>query len=213
VVSEGGAGGMTASVARGAFRFASGHTTRAPSRTAITTPVASIGVRGTIVEGVVGPDALAVLAQTPGVPVFGGDPETMLLVVLRGPAGDARSFDTPGEIDIEGQSGTITINEPGQAMLVTSEGLFGPFYLPDSVSEALAGLLLPLPDTAEDAGGEEAGEPVAIAADDSGGGGGEEGSAFAGASSAADGIEPVMPPDADPADPDFPYYPPTGGNP
>ena len=52
------AGGASASVARGAFRFVSGRGGARPG--AVRTPVSSIGVRGTVVEAVVGPDALSV---------------------------------------------------------------------------------------------------------------------------------------------------------
>ncbi len=48
VVSEN--GGSAVSVARGAFRFVSGRTARSSSREAISTPVGSIGVRGTILD-------------------------------------------------------------------------------------------------------------------------------------------------------------------
>src|SRR3569833_4573823 len=52
---------MAASVAKGAFRFMSGKPDRAGT-TSINTPIASIGVRGTIVEGVVGSAAAAIAA-------------------------------------------------------------------------------------------------------------------------------------------------------
>ena len=55
-----GTGDVAASVAKGAFRFMSGRTlSRTGGSAAVTTPVASIGVRGTILEGVVGEDAIA----------------------------------------------------------------------------------------------------------------------------------------------------------
>lgn len=135
--------GSGASVARGAFRFASGRTTRGSSSQAVTTPVASIGVRGTIVDGVVGPEARAILSQQPGAPGFTGDDETALLVVLRGPSGDAHTFDTPGGIDVEGGGKSISLETPGQALIVTNEGAFGPFFLSDEASDALVLLLVP----------------------------------------------------------------------
>lgn len=202
-------GGVSASVAKGAFRFASGKTSRGPSRQAITTPVASIGVRGTIVEGLVGPDALALLQQQPGVPPFTGDPETMLFVVLRGPSGSADSFDTPGAIDVERDGRTITLDRPGLALIVTDAGTFGPFELPDEIAVQLVALLLPPPNSPDDAGP-----------------GGEQDPAYVASGDAADGPDGLPPPDAgddfEPtpdvrdgagADGDFPLFPPVSPSP
>ena len=55
---------MSASVAKGAFRFMSGRPSRGGNST-IATPVASIGIRGTIVDGVVGADAIAIAGAIP----------------------------------------------------------------------------------------------------------------------------------------------------
>lgn len=164
VVSEN--GGSAVSVARGAFRFVSGRTSRSASREAISTPVGSIGVRGTIVEGVVGPEILDRLRAQPDIPPFTGDAETMLLVVLRGPAGDARTFDTPGAVDIERNGVTVSLDRPGLALLVSSDGVFGPFFLPDDISSALGDLLTPTPDGVPDPGGEEIETAAAVSADD-----------------------------------------------
>lgn len=164
VVSAGGGGAVT--VARGAFRFVSGRNTRSSSRNAISTPVASIGVRGTVVEGLVGPELLEILRSHPGVPAFTGDPETMLLVVLRGPSGRAETLDTPGAIDVVREGVTVELSRPGQALLVTSDGVFGPFFLPDEVSAALANQLSPAPSNVTDPGGDQTEFSAGIAADD-----------------------------------------------
>ncbi len=204
VVAEQGAGGVTASVARGAFRFASGRATRGPSRQAITTPVASIGVRGTIVEGLVGPDVLVMLRGQPGVPAFTGDEETLVLVVLRGPGGGADGFDTPGEVDVEREGVTVRLDQPGMAALATSDGLFGPFFLSDSISAALVAMLLPLPDSGTDSGvGEGAFLSAVVAADDSG----WLDDALT-SLRPLDGFEPPFTPGDDRNDPDFPFFPP-----
>jgi hypothetical protein len=76
---------VAASVAQGAFRFMSGHSLSGFGHNAITTPVATIGVRGTIVEGVVGGDALKVLTQQGGLPPFNGNPSSVTLILLGGP--------------------------------------------------------------------------------------------------------------------------------
>ncbi|MEY2884980.1 MAG: hypothetical protein RL490_2704, partial [Pseudomonadota bacterium] len=56
-----GASDVAASVARGAFRFMSGRSLgrAGGGSAAVRTPVASIGVRGTIIEGAVGEEAVA----------------------------------------------------------------------------------------------------------------------------------------------------------
>ena len=162
VVGSGGG----ASVARGAFRFASGRTTRGSSSQTVNTPVASIGVRGTIVDGVVGPEVRAILNGQAGVPNFGGDDETAVLVVLRGPAGDARTFDTPGGIDVEGGGRTVVIDTPGQALIITDQGVFGPFFLPDDASDRIAGLLVPSPGNVPDVGDSQGEFGAAIGSDD-----------------------------------------------
>ncbi len=199
VVSEN--GGSAVSVARGAFRFVSGRTARSSSREAISTPVASIGVRGTIVEGVVGPDILAILRAQPDVPPFTGNEETMLLVVLRGPAGDARTFDTPGAVDIERNGVTVSLERPGQALLVSSDGVFGPFFLPEDISAALGDLLSPTPDPGADPGGTEIEIAAAVQADDT--------SVFAESLPPFDPADDYEPLPMEDGQGGFPFFPPT----
>lgn len=148
--TERGAGGASASVARGAFRFVSGR--GSSPRSALRTPVASIGVRGTIVETVVGPDALFVLEAQPGVPPFSGSPDEASLIVLRGPGPRGRGFDTPGAIDVTGGGTTWTLETPGLAMFVWEGGSFGPFLLSDEASSRLNSLLRAAPTANVDTG-------------------------------------------------------------
>lgn len=145
-----GAGGASASVARGAFRFVSGR--GGPRAGAVRTPVASIGVRGTIVETVVGPDALAVLAGHPGLPPFTGSPDDATLIVLRGPGPRGAGLDTPGAIDVTGGDTTYTLERPGMAMFVWEGGTFGPFELSDEASARLSSLLRSAPTSNMDSG-------------------------------------------------------------
>ncbi len=145
-----GAGGASASVARGAFRFVSG---RGGARAgAVRTPVASIGVRGTVVETVVGPDALAVLQGHPGLPPFSGSPDDATLIVLRGPGPRGRGLDTPGAIDVTSGDSTYTLERPGMAMFVWAGGTFGPFELSDEASARLSRLLRAAPTADTDSG-------------------------------------------------------------
>lgn len=138
-----GAGGASASVARGAFRFVSG---RGGARSgAVRTPVSSIGVRGTVVEAVVGPDALFVLEGHPGLPAFSGSPDDATLIVLRGPGPRGRGFDTPGAIDVTSGGSAFTLERPGLAMFAWAGGTFGPFELSDEASARLSALLRAAP--------------------------------------------------------------------
>ncbi len=133
------AGGASASVARGAFRFVSG---RGGARSgAVRTPVASIGVRGTVVETVVGPDALAVLDGEAGLPPFSGSPDDATLIVLRGPGPQGSGFDTPGAINVTHGDTVHTLERPGLAIFAWSGGTFGPFELSDQASARLSALL------------------------------------------------------------------------
>lgn len=168
------------SVARGAFRFASGSTSRSASNRAVNTPVASIGVRGTIVEGLVGPEVLEFLSAPADdgstsieYVLFGvnhientGIRVNDLLVVLRGPAGDGGGFDTPGGIDVQSGDKTVTLDRPGQALLVTPEGVFGPIFLSDAASRRLTGMLVPLPENVPDPGDSQGEFGAAIGSDD-----------------------------------------------
>ncbi len=134
-----GAGGASASVARGAFRFVSG---RSGARAgAVRTPVASIGVRGTVVETVVGPDALFVLDGHPGLPPISGSPDDASLIVLRGPGPRGAGLDTPGAIDVNSGDSNWTLERPGMALVVWAGGAYGPFQLSDEASARLGSLL------------------------------------------------------------------------
>lgn len=144
------AGGASASVARGAFRFVSGRGGARPG--AVRTPVSSIGVRGTVVEAVVGPDALSVLAGHPGLPAFSGSPDDATLIVLRGPGPRGAGFDTPGAIDVTSGDTTFTLERPGLAMFAWAGGTFGPFELSDEASSRLSALLRAAPTSNSDSG-------------------------------------------------------------
>lgn len=132
---------IAASVARGAFRFMSGRLTGGAGKSAIRTPVATIGVRGTIVEGVVGPDVLNVLSGEAGVP-FTGNPDDAVLILLNGPGRGANTFDKPGAIDVTGDNGTTSIEHGGVAIVFfPGQPLFGPFQLSDDAFARLEALL------------------------------------------------------------------------
>jgi hypothetical protein len=155
---------VAASVTKGAFRFMSGKT-QPNARKTINTPVASIGVRGTIVEGVVGPDAVDVLNGQPGLPAFTGNPDEAALVVLRGPSRKTSGFDTPGLVDVTAGGVTTPLEHPGQAAVVFGGAVFGPFELSDSAFDRLNSLLRTTPVGPGDSQGGDLGSAAVAAGD------------------------------------------------
>jgi hypothetical protein len=137
------ASAVGAEVARGSFRFMSGRPTRAtPGGTAIRTPAAAIGVRGTIVEGVVGEDAINIARFESGVPgVTGADPESASLILLRGPGGGPG--EPAGAIDVTAGGVTMPVESVGYAVFVPATGQppVGPFLISDHGLAELATLL------------------------------------------------------------------------
>ncbi|MES2441508.1 MAG: FecR family protein [Pseudomonadota bacterium] len=136
---------MGATVTRGAFRFMSGRRTTGGSST-INTPVAAIGVRGTIVEGVVGEDAALIVANERGIPLnLRADPETASLIVLRGPGGRTQGNVSPGAIDVVAGGRTVTADRPMLAIYVPYAGAppVGPFTLSNAGLMQLQAVLFP----------------------------------------------------------------------
>ncbi len=132
------------SVAKGAFRFMSGKPTHAnPGQSSIRTPTASIGIRGTIVEGVVGEDAIGIAGREAGVPsVSGADPATASLILLRGPGAGAQG-ESAGAIDVTANGMTVAVERSGYAVFVPgpNQAPIGPFLLSDEGLARLAALL------------------------------------------------------------------------
>lgn len=133
---------VAASVAKGSFRFMSGPTLSGQGRNVVTTPVGSIGVRGTVFEGVVGQDVLAVLAGQGGLPPQSGDPDLATLVVLRGPGLGNTGLDRVGAIDVTANGVTVALTQPGQAALIWPGHAPFVFWLSDTSSARLAELVL-----------------------------------------------------------------------
>ena len=121
------------SVTKGAFRFMSGRALRRPGGpVSVRTPVASIGIRGTIVEGVVGSDAVQIAAGQPAVPAnTRSDPQTASLILLRGPGPRTQGDTIPGAVDVLVQDRTVTLEGTNMALYVPGPGLapIGPFRM------------------------------------------------------------------------------------
>lgn len=113
---------MSASVAKGAFRFMSGRTGSAGGKS-IKAPAATIGIRGTLLDGVVGPEAVAIARGERD--IRGNvrhDPATATLVVLRGPGPRRQGNDAVGAVDVEAGGQTATLDRPLAAAYVPFAG-------------------------------------------------------------------------------------------
>lgn len=126
------ASSVGASVAKGAFRFMSGRSIkRGKAKSSVNTPVASIGIRGTIFEGVVGQEAIDIARKETGISQpFRVDPENATLIVLRGPGGNARGAQR-GAIDVTVGDLVIPLEEAGMALFIPGAGQapIGPFRI------------------------------------------------------------------------------------
>lgn len=125
---------LKANVTKGMFRFMSGNISKSgPDSVSIDTPVASMGVRGTIVEGLVGRDAIAIALEMGLIDNAGqADSEGATLFVLRGPGSRRSGKNTKGQIKISSRGGTVTVRNSGDAVFVArvDDAPIGPFVLP-----------------------------------------------------------------------------------
>jgi hypothetical protein len=138
------------SVARGAFRFMSGRSLGHPSGPAgVRTPSASIGIRGTIFEGAVGADAIALAKAIPSLAAMHlqADPQSATFVVLRGPGPATQQDTSPGAIDVTAGGTIVSLDRPGMAVFVPSAGAgpIGPFAVTPQGLTLLQPLLRTMP--------------------------------------------------------------------
>lgn len=122
--------GVAVSVLRGAFRFASDNRGTQPEAIAFRTPGSAIGIRGTVIEGVVGPAAVAFLAGIPGAPDLSAEPDSAAVLILReGAVG----------VSINGQS--VVLDRPVQMVALTRTRLYPPFVATDETNRRFESLL------------------------------------------------------------------------
>jgi hypothetical protein len=124
------------SITRGAFRFVSGKPTHAyPGQSAIATPAAVIGIRGTIVSGIVGPEAAAFYADGKGAAVAddGNGNATLIVLENAGSSGGGIDIRTPGS------DAVIALRTRGQAVFFSRPGAppTPPFALSPNQQRAL----------------------------------------------------------------------------
>jgi hypothetical protein len=134
-----------ASVARGAFRFMSGQQNRGNSGT-IASPVATIGIRGTILDGVVGEAAREIAkGEIKEVKKADADKQTATLVVLRGPGSRTQPGADVGAASVTSGGVTVELTRPMQAAFVPRAGAapIGPFALSPGGLAALQGQVFP----------------------------------------------------------------------
>lgn len=153
---------MSANVKKGMFRFMSGSIAKSSSEAVtIDSPVASMGIRGTIVEGLVGQDAVD-LGRRLGVLDAGQDVDRdgATIFILRGPGQNSSSDNRKGEIDVTSGGKTVTIDQSGMATFVQAEGVppSDPFMLPDNIYEMFSKQLR----TAADPNSFDAPDPIEI---------------------------------------------------
>ena len=120
-----------ASVLRGSFRFMSGQPNRGNSAT-ISSPIATIGIRGTILEGVVGEGARDIAKnENKAVREADADKKTATLVVLRGPGPGTEPGAEIGSASVTSGGVTVELTEPMQAVYVPRAGAapIGPFRI------------------------------------------------------------------------------------
>ncbi len=148
-------GAFAASVTKGAFRFLSGRRAM-PGASSIRTPVATVGIRGTVIDGVVGADAVAIAQAESGIGRgVRSDPETASLIVLRGPGTATEGGLTVGAVSVEAGGAAIILQGPMQAAYVPRPGAqpIGPFTLSAAGLERIERLLeVPLAPTTRTAG-------------------------------------------------------------
>jgi len=129
---------LTASVKKGMFRFMSGNISRTNTNGVnIDSPVASLGVRGTIVEGLVGEEAIEIARRAGSLPSGAMDKDGASIFILRGPGPNTQAGARRGAIDVTSGGKTVTVNQSGYATFVGSNSAqpTDPFLIPDSVHE------------------------------------------------------------------------------
>lgn len=115
--------GVTFSIIRGLFRFVSNGDGTSPDTASIRTGTAEIGIRGTIVEGAVGAEALEYLTDEAG---FGDlaagddlDPGELAVIILR-----------EGEVEVTVDGEVVRLNQPDQAVAISRQRISRPFMPP-----------------------------------------------------------------------------------
>ena len=136
---------FVARVLEGAFRFMSGRE-NANSSARVDSPVGTIGIRGTALDGVVGEDAVAIARNEPAIGRgVRSDEDTATLVVLRGPGAATQGGLAPGVAQVTAAGKTVTLDQPELAAYIPRPGAepIGPFRLSSAGLSEVQDLLSP----------------------------------------------------------------------
>ncbi len=120
----------TSTVTKGAFRFMSGRRTGNSTAT-VKSPVGTIGIRGTALDGIVGKEAVKIAKKEPFLDGVKSDKKTATLIVLRGPGANTRGGLTLGLADVTAAGKTVVLDQPTLAAYIPRPGAppIGPFRL------------------------------------------------------------------------------------
>ncbi|MBA3048452.1 MAG: FecR family protein [Alphaproteobacteria bacterium] len=127
---ERGVAGVAVSVLRGVFRFASDNRGAQPEPIAFRTPGSAIGIRGTLIEGVVGPEAVAFLAGVPGAPDLSAEADSAAVIILR-----------QGAIGVAVSGQSVILDRPVQMVALTRTRLYSPFDVSGETTRRFEALL------------------------------------------------------------------------
>lgn len=128
---ERGVAGVAVSVVRGAFRFVSDNRGAQPEPIAFRTPGSAIGIRGTMIEGLVGPEAVTFLAGIPGAPDLSAEADSAAVIILR-----------QGAIGIAVNGQSVVLDRPVQMVALTRTRLYPAFAVSDETTRRFE-ILLP----------------------------------------------------------------------
>ncbi|MBZ8134838.1 FecR domain-containing protein [Afifella sp. IM 167] len=120
---DSGAGEMSARVVKGAFRFMSGRIGgNNPTNVNIATPSATIGIRGTFIESIIGVDARAIADALGLESPPGASPSGAAFYILRGPGQGHNTFNNTGIMEISNSAGSQTVMTANFAVYVPGPG-------------------------------------------------------------------------------------------
>lgn len=114
---------MSAKVKKGMFRFTSGKVSKTnPDKITVTTPTATMGIRGTIVEVLVGPEAF-LCAEKEGLvnDKILMDHMGATLIILRGPGENNTTANRRGEVEVTAGGETVLLTQAGMGVLVSNK--------------------------------------------------------------------------------------------
>lgn len=119
-----GVGEIAARSTQGFLRFVSGGVGAiAPQNISLSTPSATIGTRGTAIDVIVGPEAVALARQLGLIgPNDRVDPTTAVFVMLRGPAVEYGGITQRGRVIVETPAGSVEVRREGYGVFVPFTG-------------------------------------------------------------------------------------------